>query len=174
MQYPYGDIFSTAQKSFWTHKFWCLVLLLFFVSPLPHSQNISLWGLFSSWEIKKKVAWGEIVRIGRVDHRGHADFGWKFSVVWADTLVNHPSWNGQVHCKSLQKKFTEAKPDPHNTASWYTDTDGFLGHSHCGRKPVYYKKPALQKIILGFSGPHSYKGKVTHHRHKHSLIWKNS
>ena len=50
MQYTYWDFFSTAQNSFWTHQFWCLLVLLpFFVSPIPHWQNISLWGLFSTW-----------------------------------------------------------------------------------------------------------------------------
>ena len=36
-QYTYRDIFSTAQHSFWTHWFWCLLVFLpFFVSPFPH------------------------------------------------------------------------------------------------------------------------------------------
>ena len=34
----------------------------------------------------------------------------------------------------------------HNNASWYSDTDGFLEHSHRGGS-LYYKGPALQKII---------------------------
>ena len=39
MQYTYPGVFSTAQNSFWTCQFWCLlVLLLFFVLPLPHGQ----------------------------------------------------------------------------------------------------------------------------------------
>ena len=56
IQFTYWDGFSTAQNSFWTCWVWCpLVLLLFsFVSLLPHLQNISLWGLFSSGEIFKK------------------------------------------------------------------------------------------------------------------------
>ena len=47
MPYTYRDFFSTSQNSFWTHQFWCLlVLLLFlfcFVSSLPHWQNVSLF-----------------------------------------------------------------------------------------------------------------------------------
>ena len=51
MQYTYVDFF-TAQNSFWTCQFWCLLVLLVFfvvvvVVPLPHRQNVSLWGLFS-------------------------------------------------------------------------------------------------------------------------------
>ena len=34
----------------------------------------------------------------------------------------------------------------YNNASWYTDTDRFLEHSH-SRGSLYYKGPALQKII---------------------------
>ena len=48
--------FSTAQNRFWTHLLWCLLVLLpffgWFVSPLPHQQNVSLGGLFSSGETK--------------------------------------------------------------------------------------------------------------------------
>ena len=36
----------------------------------------------------------------------------------------------------------------HNSASWYTDTDGFLEHSP-SKESLYYKGSALQKIILG-------------------------
>ena len=30
---------------------------------------------------------------------------WTLSTVWTDTLINHPSWNGQMHWKGLQNKF---------------------------------------------------------------------
>ena len=45
----------------------------------------------------------------------------------------------------------------HNNTKWYTDTDGFLEHSPSGGS-LYYKGPALQKIIPGFfgGGPPSY------------------
>ena len=48
-------LFSTALNSFWICRFWCLLLLLpSFVLPLPHRQNVYLWGLFfSSGETKK-------------------------------------------------------------------------------------------------------------------------
>ena len=61
MQYTYQDFFSTAQNSFWTCWFWCLLqLLLFFVLFLPHWQNVSLWRLFSSGETNKKVTQDEL------------------------------------------------------------------------------------------------------------------
>ena len=53
MQYTYQDVISSAQNNFWTHQFWCfLVLLPFFVSPFPHWQNSSLWGHFSSKKLQ--------------------------------------------------------------------------------------------------------------------------
>ena len=68
--------FSTTQNRFWTHPFWCLlVLLMFFISLLQHQQNSSLWGSFSSRETKKKVTRGEIRWIGKVRHGGHVIFG---------------------------------------------------------------------------------------------------
>ena len=68
-------LFSAAQNSFWTHQFWCLlVLLLFFVSPLPHWQHASLWGLIIIQGNKKKVAHGLTGWIGRVGHWAYADF----------------------------------------------------------------------------------------------------
>ena len=62
-QYTYQDVFPTAHNSFWTCRFQCLlVLLLFFVSPLPHQQSISLWGLFSPRETKKSSSgWDEVM-----------------------------------------------------------------------------------------------------------------
>ena len=67
MQYTYWDIFCTAQNSFWTRQFWRLLELLpFFVSPLPHQQNFSLWGYFSFGETKKML-FGE--RSGEMEER---------------------------------------------------------------------------------------------------------
>ena len=56
--------------------------------------------------------------------------------------------------KESSKKLTEANAASHNkanNASWCTDTDGFLEHSPSWGS-LYYKGPALQKIILGFWG----------------------
>ena len=149
MQYTYRDSFSTAQISFWTHWFCCHLLLLpFFVSALLHQQNISLWGLFHLGKQKKSIQ-GKIGWIGRVGLRGHDIFGqklWTLSAVWAGVLVNHPSWNGQMHWKSLQKNSLRPNAASQNT-SWYTDPDGFPEHSpNMGN--LYYKGLILQKIIL--------------------------
>ena len=155
MQYIYWDVFSTAQDSFWTRWFWCLlVLLLFFVSPLPHGQNGSLCELFSSGK-QRKVARGKTRWIGRLGHRR----SWHF---WSKT-AEHSARCGQVHscithhemvkCVERVFKNNSLKPNAasHNNASWYTDTDGFLEHSP-SRGSLYYKRPSLQKIILEFFG----------------------
>ena len=105
--------FSHCSNSFWAHRFGCLVvLLLFFVSPLPHPQNISLGGHFLSGETKRShLVWGWVNRKGGT--WGSCWFlvkhCWTLSMRGAGELINHPSWNWQTHCKSLQKKFTEAK-----------------------------------------------------------------
>ena len=75
MRHSYQDTFSTAQNSFWTLQFWCcLVLLPFFVSPLPYRQNISLWGLSLSGETKRMFTRRKIRWIGRIGHESHAGF----------------------------------------------------------------------------------------------------
>ena len=71
---------------------------------------------------------------------------WTFSVVWAGVLVNHPSWNELMHWKSLQKNSLKPMSGSHNSASWYSDTDGFLEHPP-SKGSLYYKGPTLQKII---------------------------
>ena len=43
----------------------------------------------------------------------------------------------------------------YNNASWYSDSDGFLEHSH-SRGSLYYKGPTLQKIIPLGGNPHIY------------------
>ena len=56
------------------------------------------------------------------------------------------------HFESLQKYSLKLNTAAHNTASWSTDTDGYLEHLP-SRGSLYYKGPALQKIILGSLGP---------------------
>ena len=71
-------LLSTAQNSFWTHQCWCLLMILpFFVSPLSHWQNISLWGLFSFRKRNRNSHLGQdwVNREGGT--RGHAIFGQK-------------------------------------------------------------------------------------------------
>ena len=80
-------LFSTAQNSLWTHQFWCLLVLLpFFISPLPHQQNVSLGGLFSSRWIR------------RVGQGFHAVFGQK--------LLNTQQGAGRCAGKSPIVKWT--------------------------------------------------------------------
>ena len=97
----------------------------------------------------KKVTGGEIRWIGRVGHRCHAVFGQK--------LLNTQHGMGRCAHKSpivkwvnmlkVFKKYS-LKPNAasHHSARWSTDTDGFLEHSP-SRESLYYKGPALQKII---------------------------
>ena len=57
--------------------------------------------------------------------------------------------------KCIERVFKKNSLKPniasHNDASWYTDADGFLEHSPSGRS-LYYKGPALQKVILVLGG----------------------
>ena len=59
-------------------------------------------------------------------------------------------------CKVFKTNSLEPDAASHNNASWYIDTDGFLEHSP-SEESLYYKGPALQKLILVFlGGPHLY------------------
>ena len=105
---------------------------------------------------KKKVAWGEIRRIGRVGHGGHAIFGQKLLNTqrgvgaYAYKLPNPSICVERVFKKNLLKLNAAS----HNNASRYTDMEGFLEHPH-SRRSLYYKGPTLQKIILFLGGPPS-------------------
>ena len=87
-----------------------LVLLWFFVLPLPHGQNFSLWGLFSSRETKK-VAWGENRWIGRVGHGDHAVFGQKLlnTQLGVGRSTHKSPIMKWANALSLQREFAEAK-----------------------------------------------------------------
>ena len=104
--------FSTAPNSFLTRQSGCLLVLLsFFVLPLPRLQNICLWGLFSSRETRK-CCWGWDW-VNREDgHGGRVVFGQK--------LLHTQCSAGRCACESAimkwanvlkesSKKFTEAK-----------------------------------------------------------------
>ena len=95
--------------------------------------------------------------IGRVGHGGHAVFGQKLlNTKGHMSSCTHKSpiikW---ANVLSLPKN-NSLKPNAasHN-ASWYTDTDGFPEHSPSGGS-LYYKGPALQKIIPFYLGPTLY------------------
>ena len=126
--------FSTTQNGFWTHRFWCLLVLLpFFVSPLPHQQNISLWGPFSSGETKKEKSHSQQDQVSMESGaRGSCHF-------FGQKVLNPPEcFVGRCVCKSpimkwantlkgSSKKIHWSQMQPLNV-SWYTDTDGFLEH----------------------------------------------
>ena len=135
MQYTYQDVFSTAQNSVWTRQFWyLLVLLLFFVSSLLHRQNIFLWGLLSPGETKKKspgARLGEWERSGKGVMLFLVKNCWTLSAMWADMLINHPSWNGQTS-ESLQNKYTAVEHSFSQQHLLVHDTDVFLEHSPSG------------------------------------------
>ena len=113
-------LFPTAQNNFWTCPIWCLLgLLLFFGLPLPHQQNISIWGLLFIKEKKNRVAWGKIWLIGKMGDRSHDIFGQK--------LLNTQPNVGRCTCKlpimkgastlneSSKTKFTETRTQPLTT-----------------------------------------------------------
>ena len=118
-----------CSKQFLNSILMSLVLLLFFVSPLPHGQNTSLCGLLSSGETKK-VAGGKTWWIGRVGRRDHAGFGQK--------LLNMQCGVSRCARKSLimncakcietvfKKNSLKLNKTSHNNASWHTATDGSL------------------------------------------------
>ena len=54
---------------------------------------------------------------------------------------------------SPQRSSLKRSAASHTTTSWRTDTDGFLEHSPT-KKSLYFKGPALQRIITGFFESH--------------------
>ena len=103
-------LFSTAQNSFWTHSFWCLLVLPFFISPLPHQQNVSLWGLISSRETNKQnhSCWDWVNREGGA--WGHAAFGQK--------VLNTQHVVGSCACKSPIMKWANAFKESSKIIHW--------------------------------------------------------
>ena len=119
MQYTYPDIFSTAQNSVGTHQFWCfLVLLPFFISPVPHPQNVSFWGLFQA-KGKERVAGDKIGWTRRVRHGGHAVFSQK--------LLNTQSGVDRWACKSLIMKWANALKESRNVYKGPMGMDNRVG-----------------------------------------------
>ena len=141
MQCTYWDVFSSEVKTSLTLLSFSASAIFVFWFHLFHISKTFLRTFFIQGN-KKKVVGGEIRWIGRVGHGGDAVFGqkllnthihthtnyWTLSGVWADMLVNHPSWNGQTHLKSLQKNPLKPNTASHNNASWYSDSGGFLAH----------------------------------------------
>ena len=87
MQCTYWDIFSTAQNSFWTHQFWCLLELLPFFNFLFHHFHVSKTFAFEDFFIQGN----------QKNHAGHAIFGQK--------LLNTQHRVGRCACKSPVMKW---------------------------------------------------------------------
>ena len=118
------ETFSTAQNCFWTHRLWCvLVLLPFFVSSFPHLQNVSLWGFFI--QVNKKNTQGEIRWIGKVGDGGHAIFGQKLLNTQHDVsryTYKSPIMKWKNTLKDSSKKFTEVEhglSPQYQLVQWY-------------------------------------------------------
>ena len=124
MQYTYEDIFSTAQNNFWIWWFWCLLASAVFLFHFFNtSKTFFPLRTYLIQKNKKKVSWGKIGWIGSVQHGGHAGFGRKLLNTQRGVsrcTVNHPSWNGQTHWKSLQKNSLKLNTASDNNAGWYT------------------------------------------------------
>ena len=155
MQYTYRDFFSPLPKQFLN----TLILM-----PLSASTVF----LFYLFHIGKMVPFKDFFHLGKQKTKclgarsgewGGWGIGvmlflvkncWTLSLVWAGTLINHPSWNGQMR-SVFKKNSLKLNAASHTTTSWYTDTDAspeFLPSTGS----LYYKGPTLQKIwFLGGS-----------------------
>ena len=122
--------FSTAQSSFWTFQFWCLLVLLpfFCFTSSTSTKCFPLRTFFHPGKQQQKKSLGE--RSGEFRGWGMGIMlflvknCWRLSKVWAGAFVNHPSGSGPVGWKSLQKNSLKLNAASHNNVSWYTDTDG--------------------------------------------------
>ena len=123
---PIKTFFSTAQTSFATHRFWCLLMFLLFLFHLFHIGKTFSFEDFFHWGNRRKSGW--IERAGR---GGHAAFVQKLlnTQHGVDVLIKHPLWNGQTHWKSLKKNLPKLNAASHNTTSWYSVTDRCLEYS---------------------------------------------
>ena len=131
MQYIYQDFFPHSSKQFLNLSIlMLLVLLLFFVSPLPHRQNVSLEDFFHPGRQKSSSGQDRVSREGGA--QGSSCFGKK--------LLNTQCSVGRCTGKSPIMKWANTlkesskKPNTasHKNTSWCTDTDGFLEPSPSG------------------------------------------
>ena len=105
MQYTYQDflpLLKTVFELISFDEFLLLVLLLFFASPLPHQQNVSLCDFFHPGKQQKLSHWSEIGGIGRVGHRAHAVSGQKLlNTQWRVCRCAHKSPTVNIQEKIL-------------------------------------------------------------------------
>ena len=114
--------------------FWCFLFHLFHISRSHSGQD---------WVNSEGGAWGSCHFLVKNC--------WTLSMVWAGALVNHPSWNGQMCWKSLQKKIHWGQMQPLTIMPASTDADRFLEHSPSGGS-LYCEGPVFQKIMPVFFG----------------------
>ena len=104
--------FLCCSNSFWTCQLWCLVVLLPFwfhplhigkMFPLEDFAHLGKQKKLLGASLSKQGGWGREVMLFLVKNC------WILSTVWAGALIYHPSWNGQMRWKSLQKNLTEAE-----------------------------------------------------------------
>ena len=118
MQYTYWDFFPLLKIVFELIDFDAfLVLLLFFVSRLPHWQNVSLWGLISSGETNKVTPRSWCFRSPTADHSA-----------WCGQVRSQITHHEMSKCveRVFKKNSLKLNAASHNNPSWYTDTNGFL------------------------------------------------
>ena len=148
MQYSYGDVSSIAKNGFWTHWFWCLLVFCCFLFHPFHISKTFLFEDFFHLGKTKKVSQGKSRWVERVGFGGHAVFGQKLLNTQCSVgrCAHKSSIMKWANMLNLPKNSLKLNTASHNNASWYTDTDGFLEPSP-SRGSLYYKGPALQKII---------------------------
>ena len=90
MQCTYGDVFpllKTVSELIDFDAFWCFCHF-FLVSPLPHGQNVSPWGLYSSRETRKGS-------LGR--HQVNREGGARGPCCFWSKTAEHSAQCGQEH-----------------------------------------------------------------------------
>ena len=115
MRCIYWNVFFHCSKQFLNSSVFMSfsASAVFCFTSFMWAKRFPLRTFFFNLEKQKPAALGEIRWVGRVGHRGHGIF-------WSKTAehsapcgqvrsINHPSWNGQMLWKSLQKTFTEAE-----------------------------------------------------------------
>ena len=114
---------------------------LFFISPLPYHKMFPFENFFHPAKQKNSHSgWDQVNREGGT---------WGSCHFWSKT-AEHSVCCGQVRyeigkcIESLQKNNSLELNAASPNTSWYTDTDGFLGHSPSGGSR-YYKGPPSRR-----------------------------
>ena len=127
-------LFPTGQNSFWPHWFWCLLVLLLFFCFTSSTSAKHFPAVTFHPRNHRKATWGETGWTERAEHLDPDIFSQK--------RLNTQHGVGRCAHKSpfmkqaneSSKKIHWSRMQPHNTTSWYVDTDGFLEYSPTGGK----------------------------------------